>query len=92
MTRRRATSIALFVVAGSFGCADDVWRGFIYPDRGNLLTHVSIGSYSTVDDCRAAAQAYLRGIEAVDAGDYECGKNCRPSEYSDLQVCQETSR
>ena len=92
MRLRVVSSIALFAAAVSWGCANDVWRGFVYPDRGDLLTHESIGTYSTLEDCRAAAHAYLKGIKAVDSGDYECGKNCHLDESSELQVCEETSR
>jgi len=80
---------ALTLVAVALGCKSE-WHGFVYPDRDNLLTYRDIGVYSTLEDCRAAARAALASANATDRGDYECGKNCRPS--GGIHVCDETLR
>ena len=91
------------VVLGAFlapaiaACADaDNWRGDVYPDGSDLTRSIHIGNYESLEACRAAAQAKLRELGATEAGDYECGLNCRPMfpELGDesVQVCKETRR
>lgn len=68
----------------------DRWSGYAYPARNAPIVQRETGSYSSLADCRAASQAYLRGIGATYTGDYECGKNC--SATGGLSVCEVTSR
>ncbi len=79
-------SITLFL----FGCKDE-WKGFVYPNKENLLVHRNVGNYSSLEDCRAAALNYLRDLDALETGDYECGKNCKPDDYG-MYICQDTLR
>lgn len=66
----------------------DTWEGFVYPDRGDLTRHISLGAFQTLDECRAAALNALS-----ERGDYECGKNCDFKEgMGELRVCEETLR
>ncbi len=81
--------------------AAPLWSGFVYPNRGDLTDHRRLGAYPTLAACRAAAVTYLADLQGATVamrgagrdmeGDYECGRNCRPSEFG-LQVCEETTR
>jgi hypothetical protein len=77
-------SVAALVLGG---CARDTWRGFIYPDKNNLTDRRDLGTYESVEECRASALRGLQSLSSVSAGDYECGLNCRtppqPEEEAD---------
>jgi len=69
----------------------DRWLATVYPDAPNLLTHVHLDEYDTLEECRMAARSYLQQLGATD-GLYECGLNCEPfGGSSDMMLCDETS-
>ena len=74
------------------GCGGS-WEGFVYPDKEDLSTHIGIGSYSSLDECRVSALASLRQISSPERGDYECGYKCSSrSDLGGLKVCETTER
>jgi hypothetical protein len=78
---------------GALGCRADRWEGFVYPDRGNLARHLTLGEFATLDDCRRACLASISALHAEQRADYECGLNCRnDSALPGLRVCKETLR
>lgn len=80
--------IALFVS----GCSDR-WEGFVYPNKNNLSTFVNIGSFETLESCRAKSIARLDALSKRLTGDYECGKNCDSgAKLGGLKICEETVR
>ena len=67
--------------------------GFVYPNKADLTQHIEIGVFSSLEECREAAQDKLVLSGWASSGDYECGLNCeQKAEYGDLFVCKETSR
>ena len=70
----------------------DKWRGFVYPDRGNLFDSRNIGEFDSLEQCRAACLTYLRDLGRSQIGDYECGKNCEEDKdsYLGIYICEET--
>ena len=85
----------LWVVAvaiGMLACRATEWKGFVYPDRSNLLVHREIGIFTSLEACRLSARNYLRDIGSADRGDYECGKNCRRRDGLTVEVCEATER
>lgn len=67
------------------------WLATVYPDAPNLLNHVHLDEYETLESCRMAARSYLRQLGATD-GLYECGLNCEPFvSDGDMRLCEETS-
>jgi hypothetical protein len=87
----------LLLVIGVAYCADcwpfsrDRWKGWVYPNRGNLSESTFVGDYDRLEDCRAAALAVLRAHHAEITGDYECGRGCKPWQAG-MYVCEETVR
>ena len=74
------------------GCADR-WEGFVYPDKSDLTRHRNLGEFSSLDECRAAARRVLSALNALQRGDYECGKNCDDgAKFGGVKVCKETLR
>ena len=66
--------ICLFLM----GC-DVIWptyTGIVYPDKNDLSQSENVGVYPSLDECRDASHTRLVAINAVNSGDYECGKNC----------------
>lgn len=89
---RLALTLAV-VVALIAACGPDTWEGFVYPDRENLANHRSIGSFESLEACRASARSYLADISSLERGDYECGLNCKDSsDFPGIRVCKETVR
>ncbi len=91
----RRLSIFLYIVIVSVfaGCSSgDVWEGLVYPDRGNLLIHLSSGQFKNLEKCEAASLEMLRSKNALKKGYYECGKNCKSGLASFNGDCEETVR
>lgn len=81
-----------FLTTLAAGCSQASWRGFVYPDKSNLSDWRELGSFPTLDDCRASAALYLRDMHATEEGTYECGRNCRRRATTGLNECDETTR
>ena len=71
------------------GCSDR-WQGKVYLNKQNLTNYRIIGEFSSLEECRDASLNYLRGIKALDTGDYECGKNCTYNSELDEYTCGKT--
>jgi hypothetical protein len=87
-----AYTVALFAFYTT-ACGGDRWAGFVYPDRNNLAVHRELGEFKTLEACRDASRLYLADIGSQATGDYECGKNCRPSTtFPGMNTCDDTLR
>lgn len=65
----------------------------MYPNKNDLTQHRNLGAFRTLEECRAAARGFLSELNALDRGDYECGKNCDDgSRLRGIKVCEETLR
>jgi hypothetical protein len=84
---------AVAVVLSVTGCFKEEWEGFVYPNKNNLSEHINIGSYKSLEECRASAINALNRVSSVSAGDYECGLNCDSrSSTGGIKVCEKTER
>lgn len=83
---RVAAAIACLALAG---CGNQ-WEGFVYPNRNDLTNHIGIGSYKSLEECRASALQALGKVSSLERGDYECGLNCKADGSGGLKVCEET--
>lgn len=84
------TVVVAFAVSG---CFKEEWEGFIYPNKNNLSEHINIGTYKSLEECRASAINALNKISSVSAGDYECGLNCKSkSSMVGIKICERTER
>lgn len=75
------------------------WKGWVYPNGGDLARSIALGRFSSLDECRRTSQLLLQNFHLIDengdrmGGDYECGFQCRSdSDLGGLNVCKETSR
>jgi len=85
--------ILVGVIATLTACWKQEWMGFVYANKADLTRHIEIGSFSSLEECRGAAQDKLFSSGWARSGDYECGLNCeRKAGYGGLFVCKETSR
>ena len=82
----------LIVFSTLSSCNFDDWNGFFYPDKNNLSKYSNLGSYGSLESCRAAIKehAYRMNLLSTEY-DYECGKNCKAMQ-GDLKICSETRR
>jgi hypothetical protein len=74
------------------GCRKpDTYRPVYYPDKDNLSIYSRGPSFDGLAQARQWAEDQRR--QRRDANwTYEVGKNCRPFQDSDLEVCEETVR
>lgn len=83
----------VLVLLSCSGCGSNSWEGFVYPNKNDLTQHRSLGSFPSLEACRAAARRYLADLGSRERGDYECGKNCKDSSsLRGTRVCDETLR
>ena len=83
--------IFMFFVFLFFACSiGDTWEGVVYPNKDDLTHHSNLGKFSSLEKCRDAALGVLEELNAMTRGDYECGLNCKDSDYSGIRVCKET--
>ena len=59
------------------GCFSKGWEAFIHADKNNWDETIVIGFFETLYECRAAAIIKLKEVSSVEAGDFECGYNCK---------------
>ena len=84
---------AIVVALAVSGCFKEEWEGFVYPNKNDLTEHINIGTYKSLEECRASAVRALNKISSLTAGDYECGLNCESnSDFGDIKVCEKSER
>ncbi len=69
---------------------EETWEGYVYPNRNTLTIDKYSGAYKTLEECRAASIELLNRISSQEAGDYECGLNCKPK--GGINICEKTER
>jgi len=95
MNRRTMTALICVFATGLASCdqLDPQWKGWVYPDRKDTSVDWKLGSFATLKECREAAQSMIDWLPDPTAADYECGYQCKPSDFlSRLDVCAETRR
>jgi len=74
-------------------CGESDWNGTIYPDREDLATARSLGTFTSLDACKSAADAAIDELRAAAGGSFaigaplpgwECGAECRTDADGDL--------
>jgi hypothetical protein len=92
LLKMRMKSLALtltLVLLLCVGCSDK-WEGFVYPNKHDLTKHRNLEHFSSLEECRAAARGVLAELNALERGDYECGKNCDDgSKLGGIKICKE---
>ena len=70
------------------------WDAIVYPIKGNRAESIDIGTYKSLEKCRAAAIAKLEELHIhKEIGGYICGRNCMvKSGFSNARMCAETSQ
>lgn len=70
------------------------WDAIVYPVAGNREESLDVGTYNSLEECRAAALAKLGELHIhAEIGDYICGKNCMVKDgFSNARMCGETSQ
>ena len=87
------TRISFFltlILFGLSGCTDE-WTGFIYPDKNNLYTDITLGHFDSLEQCRASALKVIQLAEWETESDYECGLNCEVM-GSKPYICADTAK
>jgi hypothetical protein len=81
------TSIAMALLTG---CENkDTYRPVFYPNKSDLTNYERGPKFDNLAQARQWVDQKLTGCTAG-TWDYEIGKNCKPFEDSDIEVCEET--
>jgi len=86
--------IGLLALALSLtACGESDWTGTIYPDREDLSTARTLGTFTSLGACTSAANAAIDELRAAAGGvfaigaplpGWECGAECRTDGDGDL--------
>ena len=70
------------------------WDAIVYPNRFDKANSIGIGTYGTLEQCRAASLAKLAEMKAhEDIGGYICGQNCLvKTGFGNTRMCARTAR
>ena len=80
----------ILVMTALLGCEQrDTYRPVYYPDQGNLTTYTRGPKFDNVAQARQWANDHHRQSRHPN-WDYEIGKNCKPFENTDIEICAET--
>lgn len=90
-------SISCCALLGSLiaGCnIFERWDAVVYPIGSNRAESIDIGTYNSLEKCRAAALAKLEDLHIhKEIGGYICGKNCMVKVgFGNARMCAETSQ
>jgi len=90
MTRAVALLLVASILLLPFGCVrKDTYQPTYYPNRNDLTDYTRGPVFDSLDDART--WAYEENERRGDRNwDYEIGKNCKRSDFGDVQVCEET--
>jgi hypothetical protein len=92
MYRKAPVLILTLVLLLCTGCSDQ-WAGFVSPNKNDFTTHRNLGDFSSLAECHAAARGMLAAFNALDRGDYACGKNGDDgARLGGIKVCKATRR
>lgn len=71
---------------------EGTWEGFVYPNKSNLVNFHSVGTFSSLEECRLQSQSKLTTIGANATGDYECGLDCQINNPQLPKLCKKTKK
>lgn len=84
----RAAIVAVALMLSA--CSRDDWKGWMYPDAGDLTRSIELGRFDDFDACRDAAITAMRATRQPDLATFECGRGCRPYLDTGVEMCAET--
>ncbi|MGR8919216.1 MAG: hypothetical protein ACU85V_06335 [Gammaproteobacteria bacterium] len=87
------SALATLLLLGA-GC--DVfsrWDALVYTNKFDRANSIDIGTYGSLEECRAAALEKIRELKIGELGSYVCGKNCMVKwGFGNMRMCERTSR
>ena len=93
MRRFYAVLALVLVLVGSVHAQERDWLLTFYADREDLLGHLHLGYFETIEDCQIAG---LRLMQRFSNATYSCSLACRPMNPDGgdegLSVCSQVYR
>ena len=68
----KAAAIAMATLA--LAACRERWTLYFYPDRTDLSQYVTVGPFSSLEDCEAAAEGMEKLAPSDPGPDYECAE------------------
>lgn len=91
---RAAWPLGVLAALGVAGC--DVfhrWDALVYRNRFDRADVIEVGTFGSLEECRAAARATMAELRIGEIGGYVCGENCMvKSGFTPLRMCARTAR
>lgn len=82
--------LGVLLAVGLAGCGKEHWEAMVTPE-GPTANAKSLGSFPTLDACRAEATVALKR-DYEGAGRYECRKNCKTDPRNTKStICEEVA-
>jgi len=79
------TAAVILLMVTGFDWPWDKWDGWFYR-RGNTFSPIHGGPFKTKRECLDWAEKQVTSF----SDDFECGKNCKPSETGTYNICEVT--
>ena len=69
------------------------WDALVYTNKFDRSNSLDIGTFETLEDCRAAAKAKMAELKIGELGGYICGENCLVKwGFGNMRMCERTAR
>ena len=94
VTKIRSIAATVLLASLLAGCnIFERWDAIVYPIKSNRAESLDIGTFGSLEECRAAAIAKLEEMHIhKEIGGYICGKNCMVKVgFGNARMCAETS-
>ncbi len=85
----------LLVVMGLLTACDIFhrWDAVVYVNKFDSSKAIDLGTFDTLEECRAASKAKMAELKIGEIGGYVCGENCMvKSGFGSLRMCARTER
>ncbi len=69
------------------------WDALVYTNKFDRANAIDVGTFGSLEACRAAAKEKMRELKIGELGGYICGENCMVKwGFGNMRMCARTAR